>query len=128
MGSSGSRTSDLFTAIPGLILTGLLAAWWFGAFDDPPPTPPKIPQGGVRYEGRVYSAWSDRPLSQLLRTFESRGIYCSDYKYRKEISSEEYIIYCRAEHEGRDLFTTAHVVFPNAGEIVGPVSTDDRLK
>jgi hypothetical protein len=128
--SNADEMGELVGAVLGLIALGFLAAWWFGAFDgdEPSPPPPKVPEGGVRYEGQIYSAWSSSRHSGIESALAKNDAYCPDYKYRKSLSySSEYIVYCQLDYESGKAPVSAYIVFPRVGDVVGPTATDSRL-
>lgn len=99
------------------LLIGLEA----GAFDDPPPAAPVVPEGGVRYEGQVYSAWKSARHSGIESALVSYDVYCPDFKYRKSLSSSsEYIVYCMFEHGGNSAPASAYIVYPQIKSVLGP--------
>lgn len=125
--------AGLFQGVVALGLLGLMLwafiSWEMGSFDDPPPSPPKVPEGGVRYEGQIYGPWENRPLTSLNRALQEHGAFCPDYKYRESVtSSSEYIVYCLMEYEGRMVAVDAYVVFPRGGTVIGPVTPDRRIE
>ena len=109
-------------------LMWLLIGFEAGAFDDPPPAAPVVPEGGVRYEGQVYSAWKSARHSGIESALVKNDAYCPEYKYRKSLSSSsEYIVYCQLDHDDGRVPVSAYIVFPRVGSVIGPTATDTRL-
>ena len=121
-------TNLVVALLVGAMLWALIS-WQVGSFDDPPPPPPEVPSGGVRYEGQVYGLWDSRSLAGLSKALQGSGAFCPIYKYRKSLTySDEYIVYCLMEYEGRMIAVDAYVVFPQVGTVVGPANPDARLE